>query len=351
MNGVLGMSEILIETPLTTDQQEMAQTIRESSMSLLGILDDILDVSKIEANQMKLDPTDFELHGLLSSVNTLMGASVSQKKIQMELDIDFAAPTLVIGDALRLKQILTNLIGNAVKFTSHGTVTLRCRRLDADRYLFEVEDTGIGIPADRLPQLFQPFTQADDSTTRKFGGTGLGLAISRNLVLLMGGALKVTSQVGLGSRFYFTISLPEGHYQATEPAESSQGEDLAVSCSVLVVDDVPVNRIVAQRMLERFGCKVETADNGAEAFEAIRLGCFDLVLMDCHMPVMDGFQASAAIRAQWGDAAPPIVALTASVDDASRASCQQVGMKTLLRKPVQLDALGAVLKTYAAVER
>jgi len=350
MNGVLGMMALLDQTRLDTGQREYLDTARRSGEALLAIIDDILDLSKLEAGRMGVDAEPFGPRRAVEDVAALLRPLASDKGLELTAIIADDVPAALTGDGRRVRQILLNLVGNALKFTANGFVRIEAT-IDTDeagaRWLrLAVRDSGIGIDDAALARLFTEFTQADASTTRRFGGTGLGLAISRRLATLMGGNVLVASALGVGSTF--TLVLPA--IAAVEPAvpDGQAGAHRAVKAArrpvVLLVEDNPVNQLVATRMLQLEGCEVDLAANGAEAVARAHGRVYDLILMDCHMPVMDGFEATRRLRAEMAPASrPPILALTASVLDEDRELCRQAGMDAALAKPLQRAALAEAL--------
>jgi PAS domain S-box-containing protein len=366
MNGVLGMADLLAETSLDSEQREYVETIRHSGEALLTILNDILDFSKIAAGKMTIEPIPFDLALTVDEVAALLRPKMREKKLEFVVNYSRDLPRRVVGDSGRIRQILINLLGNAAKFTSQGHVRLKvdCIRQQGDEVHigFFVEDSGIGIPQEKLAAVFEKFTQADASTTRRFGGTGLGLSICARLVELMGGEIGVDSSSGKGSTFWFALTLPvdrvaeegseariskDASCSAIAHAGSFQASDIATSPRVLVVDDNPVNRRVALRTLEILGCVVETANDGAQAVELTKTNAYDLVFMDCHMPVMDGFEATVAIRdSESGDAHLPIVAMSASAMPADRECCLKAGMDDFVGKPINRVEVLAVIRRY-----
>ena len=348
MNGVVGMAQLLSGTRLDREQAELCSTLLDSSKALLGILNDILDLSKIEAGRMELESIPLDLEQLVVSVGHLARAAADPTRVTVTTEVRLpAAKRRIRGDPVRLRQVLGNLAANAVKFTAQGSVRVRVEPSSTPgRHRFSVEDTGIGIPEDRRAQLFLPFSQADASTTRRFGGTGLGLAICKQVVELMGGDLRCESTPGHGSTFWFEVALADADLAPASPAPpapSSAGADRSSGdrpLRVLLADDQLVNRRVGERMLTRLGCQVVVVENGAKAISAAGAERFDLVLMDCHMPEMDGFEASRHLSATPG---PPIVALTASADEATRKECLEAGMQSVMTKPVRIEELEALL--------
>jgi signal transduction histidine kinase/ActR/RegA family two-component response regulator len=344
MNGVLGVSDVLLRQPLPPEVKDMVSVIRRSSEALLGILDQILDLAKIEAGRMELEAIPFRLDELLREVQTLTALVAQQKGLRLELvGVEALDGRSFRGDPLRLRQILLNLLGNAIKFTEVGHVRLSARRAEGSLSL-TVSDTGPGISEEVQQRLFQPFQQADASTTRRHGGTGLGLVISRQLAELMGGTLTLTSRVGQGSSFTLVLSLDEVVAAAPPPAVAAPEHVPPLPSRVLLVEDNAVNQLVARRLLANLGVDVTVAANGLEALERIR--GVDLVLMDCQMPVMDGLEATRRIRALEGpERAVPIVALSAAVFQEERQASMEAGMDAFLPKPLRLDELEATLRT------
>ena len=349
MNGVLGMTEVLLREPLTASQRERLDVIARSGRLLVSLINDVLDFTKIEAGRLSLSATDFALAPVLADVCSLHASLAGQSAVSLESSVGPDVPPVGVGDASRLSQVLGNLLNNAMKFTERGTVSLRVSRQPCPtdgqaRLRFEVCDTGVGIAPDVLPRLFTAFVQGDSSTTRRYGGTGLGLSLCQQLVGFMGGRIEVESEVGQGTRFWFELQLPIGQARTT-----SMPDGLPVpafgGARVLVVDDNPINLRVAQALVEKAGFLVDTAVDGAKALEAVQVQHYALVLMDCHMPTMDGFEATARIRALGGDAGQtPIVALTASARQEDLEACRKVGMNDWLAKPVTFAALVEMLE-------
>jgi len=354
LNGILGMIEILLDTELTADQRRAADLVKTSGEALLDILNNVLDYSKIEAGHVQLEDTAFDLPTLVHSVAGLLGARAFEKGLEMVADIAPDLPPLVRGDPGRLRQVLINLVGNAVKFTPRGEVVLRAAPVQADgeaaQVVFEVRDTGIGIPADKLETVFEEFAQADASTTRSYGGTGLGLAISRRLVRLMGGELSVKSTPGSGTVFSFALTL-RAERGAPEPAPALSSGVLD-RARVLVVDDNATNRHVVRRFLEDARSVVTDAHSAPEAVAALRAAedggiPYALAVIDSYMPGTDGFELAAGIRADPRLAGTPLMMLTSAGRRGDAARCQQLGITGYLTKPVSrmelLEAAIAVL--------
>lgn len=370
MNGVIGISELLLDTELQPRQLHFAQLIRTSATSLLTLINNLLDFSKIEADKMVLDIEPFDLRGLLDQLLSLYQLTGKRKGLQVTADIDPILAPQYRGDAYRLRQVLVNLLGNAIKFTDQGSITLRVRREETSDSIhvlrFEVEDSGVGIASESIDKLFQPFTQVDSSSTRRYGGSGLGLSICAKLIKLMAGELGVRSDFGRGTTFWFTLPLPpvedpaevppvpvqdaarEPALVAAEPdAPASLADESAMR--LLIVDDEETNRIVMAETFRQAGVEIVAACNGQEAIDLCRTDRFDLIFMDCQMPVVDGFSATSAIleeAARRQRKAPAIVALTADATLATQKRCQDVGMVDYLIKPLDFHKLQAVVSHW-----
>jgi PAS domain S-box-containing protein len=356
MNGVLGMTELLLDSELNKDQRALAEHLASSGELMLALINDILDISKIDAGKLELELGDFSLRESIDRACTVVAPQAAAKRITLVHEVDDAVPEQFSGDGRRLHQILLNLIVNAVKFTSDGEVVVRARvapgRGAGRTVRIEVTDTGIGVEPRLLEEMFERFTQADVSTTRNFGGTGLGLAISRELIELMGGAIGATSAVGSGSTFWIELPLREPIAANGGSLRSHKAEDVAeplwsTAPLVLVVEDSTVNQIVAVRTLERCGCRTAVAQNGREALEMLLERQYDAVLMDCQMPEMDGYEATAALRAREdGGPRMPVIAMTAHAMDGDRARCLAAGMDDYLSKPIRRDLLIDALQRW-----
>jgi signal transduction histidine kinase len=338
MNGVLGMTELMLSETKDPQTREQLEVIQRSGRALVSLIDDLLDVTKLEAQRVTLEQADFALAPLLRDVEQLFIARARESAVAFSVTLDPASPAVVRGDALRLRQVLFNLVSNALKFTSAGRVAVVVKPTTGG-LSFSVEDTGIGIPAEVLSRLFTVFEQADASTTRRFGGTGLGLALSRQLVTLMGGKLLVESTEGKGSRFHFTLPV------VPAVAVSPKSPPDAQSPRVLVVDDNPINLRVATSLVRKAGFEADAVSTGRDAITAAQATAYVAVLMDCHMPEMDGFETTLKIRAlpaPFGGV--PIIALTASTTEADHLACIQSGMNEVLAKPVSLESLQRALR-------
>ncbi len=354
MNGILGTLQLLEETDLKASQQQYVEVAHSSADALLAIVNDILDFSKIEARKLLLEEIPFNLGELVQELVRLLNNQAKEKVIEIKAEIDQRLPEQLMGDPTRIRQILANLMTNALKFTDQGIITVRIQCLatytNKVGLRLEVEDSGIGIDKGKQEALFQPFTQADGTTTRKYGGTGLGLAIVKQLVLLMGGQFGLTSEPGAGSIFWCELDLPVAPSvkPAAQDKESTCSPD-KLAGSILLVEDNKVNQLVAKKMLTGFGLAVQLAENGERAVQLSGDNKFDLILMDCQMPVMDGYQATRAIRDReksQGLGRLPIIAMTANALEGDRQKCLDAGMDDYLAKPVKKDALREKLENW-----
>ncbi len=353
MNGVLGITELLGMTELTQQQREYLDTIHGSAHALLTVLNDILDFSKIEAGKLELETISFRLPVLLEELRRLFRAQAQSRGVRLHIDLDKNIPRELIGDPVRLRQILTNLVGNAIKFTENGSIGIKVRekRRIGDRLEleFHVRDTGEGIPKDVLPNLFTEFRQASASVARTHGGTGLGLAICKRLVELMRGEISADSEPGQGSDFHFTVTLQLVDEKTQH--DSTQRRPVMVAKSgkklrLLVAEDNQVNVMIVKGMLETLGLEATLAANGRDALEIATKQSFDLILMDCRMPEMDGIEATERIVDALRDKCPPIVAMTAAVTEEEKRECFKAGMCDLLAKPMKLSDLQEILEKW-----
>ncbi len=353
MNAVLGMATLLQDTELTSEQQECVQIIRMSGELLLSVINDVLDFSKIESGHLELEAHPFALRPAVEETVELLAHRAQEQGLALTSSVAADAPAWMIGDETRLRQVLLNLVGNAVKFTECGEVRVTVDVASNDPLVlhFAVSDTGIGIGSDQIGRLFQSFAQVDVSTTRRYGGTGLGLAISRRLTEMMGGRLWVESQLNHGSTFHFTIVVQPSDAPASAPrtAPLRLPANLAASapCQILLVEDNIINQKVAQRLLNRLGYRADIAHNGTQAIEALQRRPYELVLMDLHMPEMDGIQATRSIRRLLpADRQPAIVAMTAAVMVEDQQACLEAGMNAFITKPVRTEQLLEVLQSF-----
>jgi signal transduction histidine kinase/ActR/RegA family two-component response regulator len=379
MNGVLGFANLLLETQLDPEQREFAQTVQRSGDALLAVINDVLDYSKIEAGRMTVEQIDFDPRSVCDEVRSILLAAVAKQGLVMSLSYDATLPRFIKGDPARLRQVLLNLAGNAVKFTERGTVHIGVSRLDGAQVKISVADSGIGISAEQMDRLFRRFTQADSSTTRRYGGTGLGLAISKTLVELMGGTIGAQSHAGTGSTFWITLPLiaavqTQSEGQAAKlpgavpraavptlltavpepitvpaPATLPSGAAPVGASRVLLVEDNFVNQRVAVYMLSKLGHRVEVAKHGREAIDMLGKSAYDLVLMDCQMPEMDGFEATRVIRDRTSavlDHEIPVVAMTANAFPEDRARALACGMNDFMAKPVERSVLASMLEKW-----
>ena len=355
LNGVLGMNELLLLTTLTQKQQQFAEASRTSGKLLLQLINDVLDLSKIESGKLELDLHDCSIASVVSEVVEALGPGAAQKSLTLSAHVDPAACVSARCDGNRLRQILVNLVGNAIKFTANGSVTVRAESVPHNglglRVRFSVSDTGIGISTSCQERLFAPFMQADCSTARNYGGSGLGLSICKQLVKLMQGEIGIHSQVGQGSTFWFEVPLESPH--VTDSAvQTSPHIDVSRSITghVLVAEDNRINQMFVTELLKNCGCTCDITSNGDEALAALQHHVYDLVLMDCQMPGMDGFTAARAIRLleanhQIADH-HPIIALTANALKGDRERCLAAGMDDYLSKPLEVSQLRAMLTKY-----
>ena len=392
MNAIIGMTQLALRTELTHKQRNYLEKVDAAAHGLLGIINDILDFSKVEAGKLKIENAGFSLQAVVGHVVDLSGLNAQEKGLEFRFDIGGDVPDVLTGDALRLEQVLVNLVSNAIKFTEQGEVVLSVRLLareaESVNLRFDIVDTGIGMNEEQIAHLFQPFTQGDSSTTRKFGGSGLGLSISKRLVEMMGGEIGVRSRPGGGSRFYFGIGfgtraggvaeesvktggvpvkqvslswdspmpapgeIDEAHSGCdTKRALAQDGPMSLRGVTLLLVEDNSVNRDFMLEILGNEGIRADFAGNGAEALEKLGRGEYDGVLMDCQMPVMDGFEATRKIRADSRFAELPIIAMTANAMAGDRERCIASGMNDHIAKPIHIDQLFAVLERWVRPRR
>ena len=345
INGVIGMSELLKETKLTLEQAEYATVILSSAETLRTLINNVLDLTKLEAGQMLIESTSFDVTRTVKTAAAMLTPQANQQHLDLQVNADDDLPSYVLGDPLRVQQVVLNLVSNAVKFTEKGSVTVSVARLEADGIRISVQDTGVGMTPETIGKIFAPFTQADASTTRRFGGTGLGLTIARQLVESMNGSLRVESTLGRGTTFEVDLIMPE----ADAPPESEDlgaDDDFVIVRPVLLAEDNPVNIKVATRLFQRLGVSADIAVNGQEAVEMARHRRYGLIFMDMQMPQMDGLEATRIIRAE-GLGQPWIVALTANAMEGDRQRCETAGMNDFLAKPVRLSDLRGALRRHA----
>ena len=372
MNAIVGMTELIMDTDLEGDQKEYVSVIKQSSESLMVLINDILDVSKIESGMLELEQIDFDIRKIMNFIHGIFLFQTKQKKLKFTIDISPDVPGALIGDPVRLRQVIVNFVGNAVKFTKKGSVSIKVEvseiyvgkngEPDVIELQFSVIDTGIGIPIDVQGRIFEGFIQSDSSTTRKYGGTGLGLTINRMLVNKMGGRIWLESSPESGSTFYFTVRMKKSMTQpavdekkALSPAHATRGgsQTLARKLSILLVEDNAINRKITVRMVERRGHTVEIAENGVEALKVLKKRKFDLVLLDIQMPVMDGYETAMKIRSSKTGHFDPgikIIAMTAHTMKGDREKCIAAGMDDYIPKPFKsTDLFAAIEKHFSAV--
>jgi PAS domain S-box-containing protein len=365
MNGIIGMASLLLDTDLSEEQRDLLGALDYSANSLLSIINDILDLSKVESGKMELHPVPFDIRTLLKNTFTLLEMRANERGISLVSEIESSIPTQVVGDDVRLRQVLVNLIGNAIKFTAdQGVVLVNVTQDRTDSEVlglkFSVIDSGVGISADAIERIFEPFTQADSSTSRRFGGTGLGLTIARKIVGLMGGKISVQSKEGVGSRFEFTVRLQRASESTDCASREASGKERQpimdtadASPRVLLVEDNLINQKLARKLLEKDGYAVTVVSDGKAAVSTLAEAPeqFSVVLMDCQMPIMDGYEATKAIREMEGTGTRhvPIIAMTAHAMTGDRERCLEAGMDDYLPKPIDRNQLSALLTRYTKV--
>ena len=366
MSGVLGFANLLLDTPLSPEQREFVQVVRRSGDALLSVINDVLDYSKMEAGRLTVERIDVPLREVCESVRAILNSAALERGVTLEVDYDPRLPEHIVGDPARIRQVLLNLAGNAVKFTEGGSVLIAAEMTDPDGVKIRVKDTGIGIPPEQMATLFQQYSQGDAARSRRFGGTGLGLAISKTLVELMGGEIGVISTVGEGSTFWFQLpkafspadirssaaeAMPriDGTTQAPAAVPEGAAERPRSSMRLLLVEDNFVNQRVALYMLAKLGFEVDVARNGVEAIERLSARRYQVVLMDCQMPDMDGFEATRLIRDPRSavlDHEVPVIAMTANAFPEDRARSIACGMNDFLSKPVDQLTLSAMIEKW-----
>ncbi len=363
MNGILGMMDLVLTSPLSIEQRDQMETAQGCAYSLLALLNDLLDLSKIEAGRMALDRVPFRPRALMEEAMKTQSALAMQRGVAVRIEIAPDLPDAVVGDPLRLRQILANLLSNAVKFTTEGSIVLRASSTPGpeppwNTFLIEVIDTGMGIPVDKLQSIFEKFTQADGSINRKYGGTGLGLTITRVLVAMHGGDISVESELGHGSKF--TVMLPYEsapaaktgpHAVLVAPQSSGPVNGDVNPASILVVEDNLVNQKMVSSILTKRGYHVQITSNGQEALQALEQKAFHLVLMDVQMPVLDGLEATRLIRkdARWANL--PIIAMTAHAMNGDKEGCLAAGMNAYISKPVHSAHLLSIVEEFACLKK
>lgn len=353
LNGVIGIATLLADTDLDATQLDYVSTLRRSAEVLLSLINDILDFSKMDAGKLTLESIPFAPTALIHDLHSMFQSQFEQKQLKASYHLDDKLPTWLLGDEHRLRQVLINLVGNALKFTEKGEVNVSVKLVgvlgNQCRVRFSVQDTGIGISATAQARLFEAFTQADGSTTRQFGGTGLGLSISKKIIELMHGKLQLASTLGEGSRFFFDIMLTKTDSPISIPSHATVNTPVSVEGKkLLLVEDNKINQLVAGKLLEKFGYAYDIAENGIEAVDKASSNHYDAILMDCQMPVLDGFEATKRIRQseQAKSVHTPIIGLTANALEGDREKCLACGMDDFTTKPIKLEELASKLNYW-----
>jgi len=353
MNGVLGLSALLLDTKLDSKQDKMITAIRESADALIGVVDEILDFSQLQMGEVELEQAPFDISALIDGVTALMQPRAEAKGLRLESEMKGFTGRRFIGDAGRIRQILLNFVNNAIKFTESGFVLVGAEVVESDqtRIRLSVRDTGVGIPEESLLRIFTRYHQNKATVKRSSGGNGLGLAITKQLVELMGGELGVKSAVDQGTSFWAEIDLQPGPEDTLRVADSDGTGDLLIreGARVLVAEDNPTSRMVTEALLKKLSCEVDIAIDGRDALQRTRVSDYDIVFMDCYMPLMDGFQATQRIRHSLSDEELPVIALTASVTEEDRARCLEAGMNDMVGKPVRISMLAKALERWVPI--
>jgi signal transduction histidine kinase/CheY-like chemotaxis protein/HPt (histidine-containing phosphotransfer) domain-containing protein len=351
MNGVLGLSALLLDTDLDSKQEKMVTAIRESADALVGIVDEVLDFSQLQKGQVELESAPFDMRGLIDGVVALMQPRATAKGLRLDSEIKGISSQRFMGDSGRIRQVLLNLVNNAINFTDSGFVLIRAEVIDqpqSARIRLSVRDTGVGIPEEALPRIFSRYEQSDAGSNRSAGGSGLGLAITKQLVELMGGELGVSSTINEGTSFWAEIDLNYGQETTLRVADSEgTGEHvIREGAHVLIAEDDPTSRMVTEALLKKLSCVVDVAIDGREALHKVKTNDYDIVFMDCHMPLIDGFQATQRIRQSPKTEDLPVVALTASVTEDDKDRCLAAGMNDTIGKPVRISMLAGTLERW-----
>jgi len=359
MNAVIGLTNIMLDENPREDQKDNLKTLKFSADLLLALINDVLDYSKLEAGEIHFEKIDFNLHQLVNNVSNTLKVQAEKKQLPLEVNIAPDVPEYIVNDSVRLSQIITNLAGNAIKFTDKGKVSINLNLLEINNNTatirFAIKDTGIGIPADKFDTIFQSFSQADSATTRKFGGTGLGLSITKRMLELQDSTIQLESELGKGSTFFFDLVMPIGQQKAIkkgiDPNTPVPSDVQFDGNHILLVEDNKINVMVAMKFLKKWGLKVDVAENGQIALDKIQQNNYELALMDLDMPVLDGYEATAAIRASKVERISqlPVIALSASAVSDFREKAMEVGMDEYVTKPFKPEELYGVLNAFLSV--